>query len=152
MPFAGQAEDLHWSIELVYPDRFLLVNLQGPVHARSWLASTKAFLAAALACQCPYLLVNHRASPFCLSTLEVYEMPELLRTFNPPTHLTAAILFPGPSVVAKFMEDCFSNTPFRIQVFYSLDQAKAWLLSIRRSQRLSVAPNTPSPHPQFQLS
>ncbi len=134
-PIVGPRDGLHWSFDFIRPDHYLLVRTRGPLKAGLWQPYAKALFAVAVACQCPYFLVDHRQSSLDFTSLAIYDTPEDLRKLNAPADMAGAVVFARPTDLTRLLHYRLSHTDLRLRVFHDLDDGKAWLLNIIQSER-----------------
>ena len=129
-PLAGSSGGLHWTIEHVQADNYLLITTRGPIAPSNLIPFAQAALAAAR--HCPYLLIDHRDLPEGFSPFQTYHHPEEIQRLGPPPNFTAALVFPAPDPQTRFLDTRMVNEGQRIRVFDTLDEARSWLRSVAK--------------------
>lgn len=87
----------------------------------------QAVLAAAITHQCPRVLCDERALEYRLSTLDTYELADVIAGLAPKVARIAVVCDPEGVADADFFENVAVNRGLMVKAFKTLDAAQDWL-------------------------
>ena len=121
-----------WKIQLIDNPAAVAVEASGPMKLALVMEVAAQALAEAASHELHKFLVDDREMIPDLSTLELYQLPEVLERMGFGKRDRAAVLYCERSPKAedfRFFENTAINRGFDVRLFTDLDQAVDWLRS-----------------------
>lgn len=78
---------------------------------------------------CQWLFNDVSEADMCLSTMELYEIPNLVAQYDRIKSCKRAIVIADNMAESQFFEDTSVNRAQNIKIFKDVDEAKQWLFS-----------------------
>jgi hypothetical protein len=121
---------MKWKIECIEDQKIIMAKTSGLMSWHDKKKLCEDILAAGRERNIRLFLVDHKSTSLGLSVLEIDSLPEMFRKIGFEIKDRMAILVNSDSsnfALFSFLQDVFTLSELRVQIFTSTDEATEWL-------------------------